>query len=363
VSTDLTGLDSNQAANVEELIDFMPLDQDLSGNGMFNFADMALSQGPLDMTGYKDFAGTANTATSSSGETMDESISHIMLSSMPWMDVSGYDIQVSPLEIGKAKFHKQHQELLPGPDQLPTPTLTAAQTIQSPQMNTPGMSNAVTPYQSLEGASPAEVGKVEDVLRALVDLLAQPSAWHAFPNDRGDATQILNHDARDRMVAAVQLLLHRALCQNRVVLSPSTHGAFGRIVALPPSHVLVHFIELYAARVDSIHPYLGLGGSPSISIRDILQVDMADIGILLLILLVAQGAMLTDHHESHILAYGLIELCKLALNDVLETRSIAQPMVGGCALQLLTLCAWSGHPSFASVRTLYEYPCLIMRLT
>jgi hypothetical protein len=348
---------------MEQLNDSMPIDHDPSGNGVFNFADMALPQGPLDMTGYEDFAVTAHPAASSNGETMDESISHMMFSSMPWMGVSGYDTQVSPPELGNAGAYKQYQELPPGPNQLPTPTPTAARTTQSLQTNTPGMTNAAAPYQSFNGACSAEDGKVEDILRALVDLLAQPSAWHEFPNDRGDATTILNHDARDRMVAAVQLLLHRALCQNRVVLSPSTHGAFGRIVALPPSHVLVQFIDLYAVRIDSIHPYLDLAGSPNISIKDILQIDMADVGILLVVLLVAQGAMLTDHRESFILAQGLMELCKLALNDVLETRSIAQPMVGGCALQLLTLCAWSGNPSFASVRAFFEHPCLAMRLT
>jgi hypothetical protein len=58
--------------------------------------------------------------------------------------------------------------------------------------------------------------------------------------------------------------------------------------------------------------------------------------------------MLTDHSESHILANGLIEVCRIALDDVLENRSISQPMIGGIALQLLTLCARSGKDSFAS---------------
>jgi hypothetical protein len=246
----------------------------------------------------------------------------------------------------------QHHPLTAGANQLPTPTPTAARTIQNSQTNTPMGQIAFSPDQPLAGERTTQEGKVDDVLRSLVDLLAQPNAWQEFPDESGDAAQILTHDARDRIVATVQLLLHRALCQNRVVLSPSTHGAFGRIVALPPSHVLVYFIQLYAARVDCIHPYLGLAGSPTISIKDILQIDMADVGILLVIFLVAQGAMLTNHHESLILAHGLVEICKLALNDVLDTRSIAQPMVGGCTLQLLTLCAWSGKHSFASVRNI-----------
>jgi hypothetical protein len=294
---------------------------------MFDFSDMALPQEPFKMTGYEDF-------------TMDETTSHMMFSSMPWMSLPGLDSQASSIGMGSTEFHKQHQELPPpGPNQLPTPALAATHTTHSSQTTTPGMNNA-------------QEGKVEDDLRALAELLAQSGAWHEFPYNKCDATQNLDQDARDRIVAAVQLLLHRALCQNRVVLPPSTHGAFGRIVALPPSHVLVNFVELYATRIDTIHPYLGLAGSPHINIKDILHIDMADVGILLVILLITQGAMLASHHESFILAHGLVEICKLALDDVLQTRSIVQPMVGGCALQLLTLCAWSGKHSLASVRTI-----------
>ena len=111
---------------------------------------------------------------------------------------------------------------------------------------------------------------------------------------------------------------------------------------------------MYAARIDSVQPYLGLAGCPTANIHDILSADLADIGMLLIILLITQGAMLTDKHESHILAHGLIEVCRIALDDLLETQSIAQPIVGGCALQLLTLCTRSGKDCLTSVcHTLY----------
>jgi hypothetical protein len=319
---------------------------------MFDFADFA--------TGYEDFARLSYPVASSHDETTDETISQMMFTSMPWMGLFGLDPLASSMGMGSTEFHKQHQELPPpGSNQPPTPTLTTSHTDQSPQTNTPGTNNAATAYQSLAGAYPTKEDKVEEILKALAELLAQPGAWRDFPNNRCDTTQNLDQDARDRVVAAVQLLLHRALCQNRVVLPPSTHGAFGRIVALPPSHVLVHFVELYATRIEYIHPYLGLAGSPHIKIKDILQIDMADVGILLVILLMTQGAMLANQHESLILAHGLVEICKLALDDILETRSIAQPMVGGCALQLLKLCAWSGKQSLASVRT-SQRVCLLL---
>jgi hypothetical protein len=181
----------------------------------------------------------------------------------------------------------------------------------------------------------------------MVDLLAQPDAWHGLLESNSDSSQTLSHDARDRIVATVQLLLQRAL-QSRYSPSTPSQGLFGRIVVLPPSHVLMHFIDTYADRIDSIQPYLGISGSSIVNMKDILQINMADVGILLIILLITQGAILTDHHESHILANGLIEVSRIALDDVLESRSIAEPMIGGIALQLLTLCARSGKDSFAS---------------
>ncbi|KAI4694334.1 hypothetical protein J4E81_006551 [Alternaria sp. BMP 2799] len=187
----------------------------------------------------------------------------------------------------------------------------------------------------------------DDVLAQMVDLLAQPTAWQGLAENDSEPSQSLSHDARDRVVATVQILLQRALW-SRQSPSTSSQGLFGRIVVLPPSNVLMHFVETYANRIDSIQPYLGLAGSSSINVTDILQVDKADVGILLIILLISQGAMLTDHFESHVLANGLIEICRIALDDVLESRSISQPMIGGIALQLLTLCARSGRDSFAA---------------
>lgn len=161
---------------------------------------------------------------------------------------------------------------------------------------------------------------------------------------------------RDRLVAVVQLMLYRAL-QSRhaasgVDISDSSllcKGLFGPLVVLPPSHILLHFVELYAMRIDPTQPYLGLAGSPRVKINDILQVNMSDVGLLLILILIAQGALLADDRYSLILADGLTELCKLAMNDVLERSTIGDPMVGGIGLQLLSICAWSGREPFASV--------------
>jgi hypothetical protein len=338
---------------MEQLPNFMLSDSQTPSNELFDFSSTAFPPETLDLSSYEDFIGLSYPASSSNGDAVNGNTSNTIFSSMPWLGVSdnrsgSLDSQVSPLGVESPDAYNLQQTLSLGPRQPATPAPSTAQTIQGPQTHSPGLQDNSTPYKKLKQAHNTGNGTSDDVLGDMVDLLAQQDVWHDLPESSSDVTQVLPHDARDRIVAAVQLLLHRAL-QTHDSLSPSRHGVFGRIVVLPPSHVLIHFVELYAARVDIVQPYLSMAGSPRISIKEILQVDMADVGILLLILLITQGAMFTDHRESLILADGLTEICRLALNDVLESRSMAQPIVGGSALQLLTLCAWSGRDSFASV--------------
>lgn len=162
--------------------------------------------------------------------------------------------------------------------------------------------------------------------------------------------ELLDH-VRDRLVGVVQLMLSKAPQKrsNTPGSDWSNIGLFGPLVVLPPSNVLLQFVELYAVRVDPIQTYLGLAGSPSVKINDILQINMFDVGLLLILILIAQGALLADDKNSLVLADGLTELCKLAMDDILERYTVADPMVSGIGLQLLTICTWSGRDLFASV--------------
>ncbi|KAL7773046.1 hypothetical protein CFE70_003010 [Pyrenophora teres f. teres 0-1] len=289
----------------------MPQASQPQPNDMFVFATTSLPQAPLHLNGYDDFINFSYPPQPPNPDAMGVGSSGAMFSPMSRMNMHGNDPHI----------------LSQGLSAVPSRT---------------------SPDRFSREALTEKPGNSDDVLADMVHLLAQPDAWSAIPNVIGDATLALSHDARDRIVATVQLLLHRAL-QSRSPPSQCSQGLFGRIVALPPSHVLVHFINMYAARIDSVQPYLGLAGCPTTNIHDILSVDMADIGMLLIILLITQGAMLTDQHESHVLAHGLIEVCRIALDDLLENQSIAQPMVGGSALQLLTLCTRSGKDCLTSM--------------
>lgn len=324
----------------------VPESQPPQNSDMLAFANPALPPGSLDLGGYDDFMGFPYPGASANGEAVDTS--NNLFASISSMDIHGSDSLYPPGCVGSGQGLRQQQNhnLPHGPNQPLTPPDTIDRGSTSIPASSPDLRNPFTPKQYPQKAAEKPTAS-DDVLAQMVDLLEQPDTWYGLAGNNSEPSQYLSHDARDRIVATVQILLQRALW-SRPSPSTSSQGLFGRIVVLPPSNVLMHFIETYASRIDFIQPYLGLAGSPSINIQDILQVDMADVGILLIILLISQGAMLTNHFESHVLANGLIEVCRIALDDVLESRSISQPMVGGIALQLLTLCARSGKDSFAA---------------
>lgn len=315
----------------------------------------ALHPGPLEFSGYEDFMGFSYAASSGS-DPMDDNASGNLYTHIPSLEMQAIEPSFSPHMVGNGGLYKQHQQrFLHGPSQPPTPPFTSPQAMQSLPMSPLDGTITSKPNKPTRDVRVSSPEASRDVLSEMLDLLAQPDAWTGLPINKNDAITVLSQDYRDRIVAAVQILLYRAL-QTGCSPSSSDQGLFGRIVSLPPSHVLSHFFDLYAKRIESIQPFLGLAGSPTASIQDILQVDAADVGMLLVVLMITQGAMLTDHHESHVFAHGLIEVCRVALNHVLERRSISDPMVGGIALQLLTLCARSGKDSLNSVaKHLYDY--------
>ncbi|KAI0572100.1 Transcription factor Cmr1 [Pyrenophora tritici-repentis] len=175
----------------------MPQASQPQPNDMFVFATTNLPQAPLHLNGYDDFINFSYPPPPPNPDTMDP----------------------------------------------PTPPLTTPPSAQSLPSSSPAIPSRTSPDRFAREALTEKPGNSDDVLADMVHLLAQPDAWNAIPNVIGDATLALSHDARDRIVATVQLLLHRAL-QSRSPPSQCSQGLFGRIVALPPSHVLVHFIDI-----------------------------------------------------------------------------------------------------------------------
>lgn len=327
---------------MKQFTGYMVPDNQPQSNETFTF-NTALPQAPRDLGGYDDFMGFSYSGAPAIINAIDTSTSNNLFASMQSMDMHGSDPLFSPYAVENGEMFQQHL-ISHVSNQPPTPPDTTPPTMRSVPTSPPRFQIPFTPRRNHEQPPVYRSATPDDVLMQMVELLGQPDAWHGLPETNSESGQTLSHDSRDRIVATIQVLLQRAIRHS----PSSSHGLFRRIVVLPPSHVLIHFIETYATRIDSIQPYLGLSGSCIANIQDIIQVDIADVGILLIILLITQGAMLTDHPESHILANGLIEVCRMALDDVLESRSISQPMVGAIALQILSMCARNGEDSYAS---------------
>jgi len=78
--------------------------------------------------------------------------------------------------------------------------------------------------------------------------------------------------------------------------------------------------------------------------NELMQLSNGKASSLLLLLMVAQGAMATPTVEARYLTSGLTEACRLSLFDIIEKDIVlsSDPIVLRCALLFTTLAAWSG---------------------
>lgn len=152
----------------------------------------------------------------------------------------------------------------------------------------------------------------------------------------------LNSRTRDRILAITQSFLHTALETHRGGLKESKSGnrdsAFNYLV-LPPSNVLEYFLRSY---VRSLAPYYTLINGSSLDPNELMLNNQAS--TLLLLLMIAQGAMGLPSAEARCLAAGLTETCRISLFHVIEkdVELSADPIILRSALLFTIIGAWSG---------------------
>ncbi|KAK4230208.1 hypothetical protein QBC38DRAFT_357468 [Podospora fimiseda] len=145
--------------------------------------------------------------------------------------------------------------------------------------------------------------------------------------------------ARDQMLAMTQGFLHRAL---------EVHRAHGRsrgatkyefnYVVLPPSHILEHFLRSYVRSLSVYYPLVTAG---QVDPNEMLQTNSAS--VLLVLLMIAQGAAAMPVAEAQHLSAGLTETCRISLFDMVEKDvQHTDPISLRCALLFIVLGAWSG---------------------
>ena len=179
------------------------------------------------------------------------------------------------------------------------------------------------------------------------------NSWGARPDDvdRAASREILTEPfvgcTRDKLLAITQSFLHKALEIHRAgplgspeSLSNSDLGC-AEFIILPPPAVMEYFLRAYVCRFE---PYYAFVPGGILKPNELMQLSNGKASSLLLLLMVAQGAMATSTVEARYLSSGLTEACRISLFDIIEkdVSLCSDPIVLRCALLFTTLAAWSG---------------------
>jgi len=193
-------------------------------------------------------------------------------------------------------------------------------------------------------------------LEGLEQTLKNQDTWSSWDTqlddiDRATGEEVLTESfigcTRDKLLAITQGFLHKALEIHRArpVGSPESLGTSNldcaQFIILPPPEVLEHFLRAYVCRFE---PYYGFVSGGILKPNEIMQLSNGKASSLLLLLMVAQGAMATSTVQARYLTSGLTEACRISLFDIIEKDIVlsSDPIVLRCALLCTTLAAWSG---------------------
>ncbi|TKA82462.1 hypothetical protein B0A49_00062 [Cryomyces minteri] len=118
-------------------------------------------------------------------------------------------------------------------------------------------------------------------------------------------------------------------------------SGYAGFIILPPSNTLEHFLRAYASRFE---PYYTTFPAGRFSPTELMETKSEKPPSLLLLLMIAQGAMAAPHVEARYLTSGLIEACRISLFDILEKDVMlsVEPVVLRSALMYVNLACWSG---------------------
>lgn len=158
----------------------------------------------------------------------------------------------------------------------------------------------------------------------------------------------LHESTRDKLLAITQTFLHRALETHREVAgttpshgqSPLSHGG-SNFVLLPPARVLEYFLRSYT---NSFERYYALTSRGVLDANELMHCYNDKASSLLILMMIAQGAMNIPSVEARWLTGGLTEACRISLFDLIE-RNISMasdPIALHSALLFTVQAAWSG---------------------
>lgn len=157
----------------------------------------------------------------------------------------------------------------------------------------------------------------------------------------------LHEATRDKLLAITQSFLHKALDIHKdgMSSSPSSGESPGstasNFVLLPPARVLEYFLRSYANSFERYYPMSSRG---VLDPNELMMNFNDKASSLLILMMIAQGAMSIPSVEARWLTGGLTEACRISLFDLIEKNIImaGDPIVLRAALLFTVQAAWSG---------------------
>ena len=158
----------------------------------------------------------------------------------------------------------------------------------------------------------------------------------------------LHESSRDKLLAITQSFLHKALEIHKEGMSgipagassPSSNGG-SNFVLLPPTRVLEYFLRSYA---NSFERYFPMSSKGVLDTTQIMNCYNDKASSLLVLMMIAQGAMNIPSTDARWLTGGLTEACRISLFDLIEKNIMmaSDPAVLHSALLFTVQAAWSG---------------------
>ena len=188
-----------------------------------------------------------------------------------------------------------------------------------------------------------------DTVQPLTSLLAGDAENYAF--NGGISVDQFSGRARDKLMVVTQTILHKARevhgssVRDRLEAHqhpPNSTTSSEVFSTLPPTKDLEHLLQAYASRFE---PYYASIPSRLLSPMEILESTQERCSSLLLLLMLAQGAIATPTNEARNLTSGLTEACRISWLSLVEqdvSLSTDTTMLRS-ALMFMNLAAWSGN--------------------
>jgi hypothetical protein len=123
--------------------------------------------------------------------------------------------------------------------------------------------------------------------------------------------------------------------------SPGSTASLSNFIILPPARVLEYFLKSYANSFERYYPTSSRG---LLDANELMQNYNDKASSLLILMMIAQGAMAIPSMEARWLTGGITEACRISLFDLIEKNIImaGDPIVLRAALLFTVQAAWSG---------------------